>query len=229
MRINKFVALATGLSRRAADTAIASGRVEVNGSQPAVGDSIQDSDTVTIDKRSLTLPTQTITIMLYKPVGYVCSRNGQGSKTIYDLLPVKYHALKPVGRLDKDTSGLLLLTNDGVLANHLTHPRYEKEKVYTVVLDKTLSASDKTRLRHGVMLEDGVSRLQVEPRQSSHESRASASTSRPATYSVRLSQGRNRQIRRTFDALGYTVTKLHRTQFGEYRLGKLEAGSLIII
>jgi 23S rRNA pseudouridine2605 synthase len=122
MRLNKFIAQSTGLSRRAADAAIAQGRVSVNGREAALGKEVGESDTVVLDNSAITPAVNTVTIMLNKPVGYVCSRNGQGSKTVYDLLPPEYQQLKPVGRLDKDSSGLLLMTNDGDLAYELTHP-----------------------------------------------------------------------------------------------------------
>src|SRR4051812_22727125 len=109
MRINKYIAQATGLSRRAADTAIAVGRVLVNQQLPSVGYDVRPDDSVTLDGIAITPAVNTITIILNKPTGYVVSREGQGSKTIYDLLPPEYHTLKPVGRLDKDSSGLLLL------------------------------------------------------------------------------------------------------------------------
>jgi pseudouridine synthase len=154
--------------------------------------------------------------MLHKPVGYVCSRDGQGSKTIYDLLPTKLHQLKPVGRLDKDSSGLLLLTNDGELANRLTHPSFEKEKVYEISLDKPLARPDRAQIEQGVLLEDGLSKLQVKPLGNEH-------------WQVTMREGRNRQIRRTFSALGYRLQALHRTQFGTYRLGRIAPGEYTVV
>ena len=204
MRINKFVAIASGLSRRAADVAIAQGRVRVNDRAPLIGQEISLTDVVTLDGQRLSAPTETTTIMLNKPVGYVVSRDGQGSRTIYDLLPAEYHHLKPVGRLDKDSSGLLLLTDDGNLANELTHPRYDKQKVYEVTLDKALSSPDREQIEQGIQVEDYTSRLQLE--------------GAGEKWQVTMRQGKNRQIRKTFTALGYTVTKLHRTQFGPYQL-----------
>src|SRR5581483_8687429 len=131
MRLNRFVALATGTSRRHADVLIEQQRLRINDHLGQTGETVAANDTVTLDGQPLTLPA-TMTIMLNKPVGYVCSRQGQGSQTIYTLLPPELHHLKPVGRLDKDSSGLLLLTNDGQLANQLTHPSYRKEKVYEI-------------------------------------------------------------------------------------------------
>lgn len=216
MRINKYVALATGISRRAADSAIAEGRVLVNSAIPPSGYDTKKDDRVTLDGRAITPVVNIITIMLNKPAGYVVSRDGQGSKTIYDLLPGEYHSLKPVGRLDKDSSGLLLLTNDGQLANELTHPRYAKTKIYEVELEKPLEPLHRQMINdHGIQLEDGNSRLLLEKL-----------TDDARQWKVSMREGRNRQIRRTFAALGYNITRLHRTRFGIYSLGNLKTGKI---
>ena len=101
-------------------------------------------------------------MLINKPINIVCSHNGQGSKTIYDIIPSKYHNLKPVGRLDKDSSGLLLMTNHGRLSQQLTHPSFKKSKVYQVKLDSPLSIDDKQRIETGIILEDGVSKIQLQ-------------------------------------------------------------------
>ena len=210
MRINKFLARATGLSRRAADQAITEGRVTIDDRVAVPGDNVSEIVVIKLDGKELSLPTSTTTIMLNKPVGCVSSRQGQGSRTIYDLLPPEFHNLKPVGRLDKDSSGLLLLTDDGELANQLTHPRYAKTKIYQIELDKPLSEADRRQIEKGIELNDGLSRLGLKPLSNG--------------WQVTMTEGRSRQIRRTFAALGYHVTKLHRTQFGDYQLDKLPAG-----
>lgn len=214
MRLNKFVALATGMSRRKADQLIASGHIMVNNQPAMLGQTVNKTDVVTHNGATLKLKEIT-TIMLNKPVGYVCSRDGQGSRTIYDLLPTKFHSLKPVGRLDKDSSGLLLLTNDGDLANKLTHPSHQKNKVYQVQLNTPLSPEHKASLEKGIELDDGQSILQLKGKNKN--------------WQVSIHEGRNRQIRRTFSALGYTVDKLHRDIFGEYKLHLLAEGSFKII
>jgi len=219
MRINKFIAQATGLSRRAADQAIAEGKVTLNQQPARPGDAVQTSDVVTLDGQPLQLAPKTTTILLNKPVGYVCSRAGQGSRTIYDLLPPELHHLKPVGRLDKDSSGLLLLTNDGQLANELTHPRYVKQKVYEITLDKPLVGPDKVKIEQGVQIDDYTSRLQL----SVIENRTLKI--KDCSWRVVMSTGRNRQIRRTFAALGYEVKTLHRINFGTFALNELASGS----
>jgi 23S rRNA pseudouridine2605 synthase len=211
MRINRFVAQAIGLSRRAADSAIISGRVLINNQVAILGDQVAAGDSITLDAATLQLPTGR-TVMLHKPVGYISSRRQQGAApTIYALLPEELHTLKPVGRLDRDSSGLLLLTNDGALAQQLQHPSHGKTKRYLVWLNRPLAAAELKRLSAGVRLSDGLSRMQVEPH--------------AGHYIVSLQEGRNRQIRRSFAALNRRVTKLHRTEVGSYRLERLQPGS----
>lgn len=215
MRINKFVAQTSGLSRRAADAVIAEGRVAVDGKLAQTGQDITDQQ-VTLDGKQLRPVARQQTIIFNKPVGYVVSRNGQGSKTIYDLLPADLHNLKPVGRLDKDSSGLLLLTDDGVLAHQLTHPRFVKQKVYEIRLDKPLAPLHRQMIsERGIQLDDGPSRFSVERTNDGDD----------LNWRIIMHEGRNRQIRRTFAALGYDIKKLHRTQFGSYSLASLAAGS----
>ncbi|MDQ3123201.1 MAG: rRNA pseudouridine synthase [bacterium] len=217
MRLNQFLARHTDLSRRSADVAISEGRVEIDDILARLGDTVIDSDSVTLDGHKIIDRVKTQTIMLHKPVGYVCSRAGQGNKTIYDLLPAELKHLNPVGRLDKDSSGLILLTNDGELANQLTHPRNKKAKRYEVNLDKPLPPLHQQIISNtGIELEDGVSQLKLRPLNKSR-----------VQWEVIMHEGRNRQIRRTFDTLGYKVTNLHRTNFGEYRLQKLAYGEYI--
>jgi len=214
MRLNKFLALATGMSRRAADTAVSEGRVRINTQPATTGYDVRESDTVSLDGSVVTVATTKQTVILNKPAGYVVSRDGQGSKTIYELLPLELHNLKPVGRLDKESSGLLLITNDGELANNLTHPSHQKLKIYVIGLLKPLQSADENRIAKAVQLEDGPSKLDLK----------SLDTSRKR-WQVSMSEGRNRQIRRTFEALGYTVISLHRTHFGPYSLDDIKPGA----
>jgi 23S rRNA pseudouridine2605 synthase len=214
MRINRYIASATELSRRAADTAISEGRVLVNGNVPGPGDDVTEADEVTLDGRVITPDAQAVTVIFNKPRGYVVSRQGQGAQTIYELLPPEYQLLNPVGRLDKDSSGLLVLTNDGQLAHELTHPSRQKTKIYEVTLDQPLQPLHQQMITdYGVTLDDGPSRFQVVRLDPA-----------PQSYQITMTEGRNRQIRRTFAALGYTVTELHRTHFGPYVLDDLPAG-----
>ncbi|HUD10227.1 MAG TPA: pseudouridine synthase [Candidatus Saccharimonadales bacterium] len=215
MRLNHFIAQASGLSRRAADRAIAEGQVLVNGHPAVLGQDITDANSVTLNQRKLVLPKTTTIVIFNKPIGYVSSRDGQGSKTIYDLLPLELHSLKPVGRLDKDSSGLLLLTDNGQLAHELTHPRFYKEKVYEIELDKSLEPEDQVKIEAGIQLDDGLSKLKLKKLPSKQ------------AWQVTMHEGRNRQIRRTFTALGYNIAKLHRVKFGNYELGRLKQGQLL--
>jgi 23S rRNA pseudouridine2605 synthase len=213
MRLNKFIAQATGMGRRSADAAIGRGRITVNALSAQVGQMVTDQDIIALDGQpvTLTLASDVTTILLNKPVGYVVSRNGQGSKTVYDLLPEEYQTLKPIGRLDKDSSGLLVMTNDGQLAHDLTHPSQRKAKLYEVSLNRPLLPLHQQMIAdYGILLDDGSSKFQLE--------RMLGNTHWQAT----MHEGRNRQIRRTFAALGYTVTQLHRISFGPYTLASVK-------
>ena len=217
IRLNKFLAERLGVSRREADDLIADGKVLVNDKPAILGARIDKNDKVCYNKSIIPFETDYLYIAMNKPVGYVCSRRAQGSApTLYDLLPEEYKKLKTVGRLDKDSSGLILLTNDGDFAFQMTHPKFHKEKVYEVELDRLLEPLHQQMISdYGIMLDDGPSKFKVV-----HDENK---------YIVILSEGRNRQIRRTFAALGYHVTKLHRTTFGKYELSGLKPGKCAII
>ena len=215
MRLNKFIALSLGVSRRKADELIEQGQILVNGDRAVLGRQISQSDTVLYNSRELHIQPKKL-ILFHKPVGYLCSRASQGgAPTIYELLPKSLHHLKPVGRLDKDSSGLILLTNDGDFTHQMTHPSFYKMKRYLVTLDQPLQPLHRQMINDfGVQLPDGPSRLTLERQHEGDDRR----------WIVQMSEGRNRQIRRTFAALGYTVKKLHRTDFGNYSLGGMKRG-----
>ena len=212
-RLNKFVALCLGMSRRQADELIEQGKIIVNNQSAKLGQQITNGDKITYNNKPLSIKDYQL-ILLNKPVGYVCSRAAQGNTpTIYKLLPKAFAHLKPVGRLDKDSSGLILLTNNGDLAHRLTHPSFHKIKRYIVTINLPLQPLHRQMISDfGVQLTDGHSKL---TRQYEGDDRR---------WIVTMSEGRNRQIRRTFTALGYTVTKLHRTNFGNYSLDDLKRG-----
>ena len=216
MRLNKWIAAHSHYSRRKADELIAAGRVTINGHTAGMGVQVTETDKISIDQKPVqaSFNTKTMTLMINKPVGYVCSRKGQGAPTVYSLIPVQFHHLDIVGRLDKDSAGLLLLTNDGELHQRLTHPSYEKEKVYRVLLSGPLSAEHEAQIKQGVELTDGISKLGL---------KALDDTRR--YWEVRMHEGRNRQIRRTFATLLYGVESLTRFAFGEYTLGTLTSGT----
>lgn len=218
VRLNKYLALQLGVSRRQADIYIEKGRVQVAGVAAVLGQRIDpnQTDQVTLDSKPVKTDTKFRYVLFNKPVDYVCSRKQQGdSPTIYAILPADFQALKPVGRLDRNSSGLLMLTNDGDYAHKMTHPSFYKIKIYEVELDSDLAPLHQQMINdHGITLEDGLSQLTLE-RLSDDQRRS---------WRVTMSQGRNRQIRRTFDSLGYTVVKLHRTNFGEYAVDDIKPG-----
>ena len=241
IRLNKFLAERLGLSRREADEIISAGKVKIDGQTAQLGARVDYSSKVWYNGSIIPFDTDYLYIAFNKPVGYVCSRRAQGSTpTIYDLLPTKYRQLKTVGRLDKDSSGLILLTNDGDFAYQMTHPKFHKEKIYEVELDRPLEPLHQQMISdYGVMLDDGPSKFTViasaggatggtpAARRRMPRTVGEAAMTGPVErlrFTVILSEGRNRQIRRTFAALGYRVTALHRTQFGPYQLASLAPG-----
>jgi len=257
IRLNKFLAERIGVSRREADELISGGRITIDGKPATLGARIDKIAKVCYNGKTIPFETDFLYLAMNKPVGYVCSRRAQGeAPTIYTLLPEKYHSLKTVGRLDKDSSGLILLTNDGDFAFQMTHPKFHKEKIYEVELDRPLEPLHQQMISdYGVMLDDGPSRFTVvssattalghiatpstgddskgDPhgayRRGGKESAGPVEQMARTHLTVILSEGRNRQIRRTFAALGYRVTSLHRTTFGKYELSGLEPGKYVII
>ncbi len=247
LRLNKFLAERLGVSRREADDLISKGKVTIDDKPAILGARIDKTSKVCYNNKTVPFENDFLYLAMNKPIGYVCSRRAQGSApTLYELLPEKYQKLKTVGRLDKDSSGLILLTNDGDFAFQMTHPKFHKEKVYEVELNKPLEPLHQQMISdYGVMLDDGPSKFTVirleTPLLRGFRSAAARDlvpaargdgpaghdpkkTVSQALYTVILSEGRNRQIRRTFAALGYRVTKLHRTKFGIYELNNLPSG-----
>lgn len=219
IRLNKYLAQKLGISRRKADELIDSGKVTINGAKVSLGSQINLSDEIAVNGKQVESGDLDFTyIMLHKPVGYVSSRKQQGdTPTIYELVPQKYRNLKTVGRLDKDSSGLILLTNDGDFTQSMTHPSFYKIKKYNVSLSDPLQPLHQQMISDfGVELPDGPSKMSLERVDESRKN-----------WIVTMSEGRNRQIRRTFASLGYTVTDLHRTDFGPYNLGDLSVGEVI--
>ncbi len=214
-RLQKCIAQATGLSRRKAEEVIAEGRVRVNGvivSDQGTQASLLD-DVIEVDGEKLKVPDQSHYILLHKPRRVVTTRSDpEGRPTVMELLPAEFQSLYPVGRLDFESEGLLLLTNDGNWANELMHPRYEVEKEYEVTVKNPLHPADQRKLTQGVRLEDGPGHF------------LSIRLIRDTTYSVIVGEGRNRFIRRMFSALDNEVSRLVRVRIGRLGLGSLRAG-----
>ena len=213
MRLNRFLAAAGIGSRRQCDALIEAGRVTVNG-KPCTDFSFQpgERDHVKVDGKlvHVDLP---FTIILHKPAGFVSTKSDPHARdTIFDLLPGKFPRLFNVGRLDAQSEGLLILTNDGDLAQRLTHPRYKIDKEYEVTLDRPWDPALTPRLLRGISL-DGQ-RAQI----------ARLHSVTPTRLRVILRQGINRQIRRMFYAVGYEVERLVRIRIGNLRLGDLPCG-----
>lgn len=221
IRLNKYLALELGVSRREADNLIATQKVSINGQIATLGTRVLNTDKVAVNDKIIGSNVKFQYIILNKPVGYVCSRKQQGDNpTIYSILPKELHNLKPVGRLDKDTSGLIILTNDGNFAHQMTHPSFHKVKTYQAKLDKDLEPLHQQMIcDYGITLTDGISKLGLT--RIDEDNRKS--------WNITMHEGRNRQIRRTFSALGYTVVKLHRSNFGNYSLGDIKPKNYKII
>ena len=219
MRLNKYLASCGAASRRGADELIRSGRVKVNAAvitEP--GARVEtDNDTVTLDGKKVTPVSKMTYIMLYKPKGCITSvRDDKGRKTVYDYLDVEVPHLVPVGRLDYDTEGLLLLTNDGELANRLTHPSGEVPKTYLVRAEGQFPEHILAKLRKGVEI-DGVKTKRSKVKLLEQDEKE-------GKLLVTITEGRNRQIRRMFEAVERNVVFLKRMAIGELRLGGLARG-----
>lgn len=209
-RLNKFLAQKLGISRRQADELISDKKVKINGKIAELGARFKVNETITLgDKKLSTDQAEFLYVLFNKPKGFVCSRKKQGDNdTIYAILPKEFRSLKPVGRLDKDSSGLLLLTNDGDFAFEMTHPKFRKIKEYVVELKEPLAPLHQQMIADfGINLPDGKSQLGLERIDEARKK-----------WRVIMSEGRNRQIRRTFSAVGNEVKELHREVFGNYRL-----------
>ena len=213
VRLNKFLAMCGYESRRAADRLIAEGRVEVNGKAvDTPGLRVMPTDFVKVDGRRA-VPQEEVVILLNKPRGYVCSRDAQGAiGTVYDLLPAKYRHANYVGRLDADSEGLLIFTNNGSMCQNLAHPSGGVEKEYWVTLDQAFDSSVLIQLLKGVRIPEGQAKAKYVSRLSARRA------------CVVLEQGLKRQVRQMFACLGLRVKKLVRVRIGSLWGGDLEPG-----
>jgi 23S rRNA pseudouridine2605 synthase len=226
-RLQKFIASTGYLSRRRAEEAIVQGRVSVNGTVVTeLGIKVDPAhDQVSVDGKLLRAIASRRTILLNKPRRVMTTMSDpEGRKTVMELLPANFQTLKPVGRLDFDSEGLLLLTEDGELANRIAHPRYGIHKVYRVRVRKIPSAQTLRQLTTSVTLSDGPGRFEkVNP---VGEPRIVGGV--PETeLEITVSEGRNRFIRRMLDEVGHPVQRLLRIQVGGLRLGPLKSGEYL--
>ena len=212
MRLNAYLARAGLASRRGADDLIKAGRVLVNGEPGQLNTFVESRDRVTVDGAPVSLQ-RLAYLLLHKPAGVVTTaRDPQGRPTVVELVP-KEPRVVPVGRLDADTTGVLLLTNDGPLAHRLAHPRYEIEKVYEAEVGGRPDEDVLRALREGVELEDGPT--------------APAKVRRVGDHRIELTihEGRNRQVKRMFDAVGHPVRSLHRSAYAGLTVQGLAPGA----
>ncbi|MEL7415230.1 MAG: pseudouridine synthase, partial [Pseudomonadota bacterium] len=218
MRLNRFLARAGVASRREADTLIADGRITVNGTVTTeMGVKVTADDRVEVDGKPVR-PTDLAYVLLNKPLDTLTTvRDDRGRKTVLDLVSIPNRlksALFPVGRLDKDTTGALLLTTDGELAHRLMHPSHGAEKLYLVEVNEPVAENDLDRLRRGVDLDDG-------PARADHVAFVDAD---PTRFALRLHEGRNRQVRRMVEAIGRRVESLDRVGYAGLDLASLRRG-----
>jgi 23S rRNA pseudouridine2605 synthase len=219
VRLQKYLSQAGVASRRQAEVLIRAGRVRLNGVVVTeLGTKVRPgADRVMVDGREVA-QARPVWIALHKPRGVVSTRRDpQGRRTVYDLLPPAHRRLFHVGRLDLDSEGLLLLTNEGEAAHRLLHPRYGVERVYEVEVDGRPARATLERLTRGVPLEDGVARA--------HGVRALRGAPGRGRLRLALREGRKREVRRMLEAVGHPVVRLVRVQYGPVRLGDLPAGA----
>jgi len=219
MRINKFLATSGVASRRASDELIMDGVVKINGKIAKLGDEVDFNDCVTVNGKVVNTVKKYDYYIMNKPKGYVCTvKDDKGRKTVMDLLPPNIKRVFPIGRLDYDSEGLLLFTNDGDLAFKLTHPKNEIPKTYVVKTEKPVSDEDLGKLRSGVVI-DGVKTKKCNVRLI--ETLKSGSK-----LHVTITEGRNRQIRKMFEAVNNNVDFLKRIKIGDMTLSGLNRGEV---
>ena len=217
MRINKYLAQCGVASRRECDRLIAEGKVTVNGRPAGLGDDVNDGDNIKVEGRPVTVKKNEY-YLLNKPKGYLCTvSDDKGRKTVMDILGDGVGRVYPVGRLDYDSEGLLILTTDGELAQHLTHPSNEVPKTYLVKVEGRLTEADLNPIRSGIEIDGYVTK----------KCRAHiVETNKNYTkVELVLREGKNREIRKMFAAIGREVTLLKRTKVGELTLRGLDRGA----
>jgi pseudouridine synthase len=216
--LNRFLALAAVSSRRGAEEYIREGRVTVNGEPSTdLATQVSPDDRVQVDGRLVRVQ-EFVYVLFHKPAGFITTRSDDKlRKTIYDLLPARLRNLTHVGRLDRESEGLLILTNDGDLAFRITHPKFKLEKEYLVTLDREFQPEDAAKTRKGVYLSEGRARFDAIQKINPYQVR------------VVLTQGLKRQVRRVLAALNYKVKRLQRTRIGPLTVRDLGPGEIRLL
>lgn len=214
MRINKYIAKSGIASRRKADELIEQGKISVNGKiMNSLGYDVKDSDIVKFEDKIIKPIKDKYYFMLNKPIGYASTHSRKfDDKIIFDLIDIDTK-LFSIGRLDKDSRGLILITNDGDIYNNVIHPRNEIFKKYIIIIDKDFDFSDKKKIEDGVDIGDYItnpSKIKIIDKK---------------TLQIEINEGKNRQIRRMFEAYNYEVIDLNRISIGDIKLGDLPIGS----
>ena len=219
IRLQKALALLTGLSRRQAEKLVVAGKVKVNGKKAQIGQKVDlTKDKLELEGKPVSGLKELNYLIVYKPTGVITSRSDElGRKTIMELLPKKYQHLFPVGRLDYDSEGLVLLTNDGDLAYKLTHPKFEVEKVYQVKPDRKLSSAAFSHLKKGMC----IGKHKVVPR--------TLKRLADGGIEITLTSGQKHVVRKLFKHAGYEVVVLKRVRLGLFELGNLKPGQYQLV
>ncbi len=213
MKIIRYLSQATGISRRKAEKEVKSGKVSINGKVAEFWQEVKKADIVKYNKKIIKLPKNPTIVILNKPKGYLTARyDPKGRKTVMDLLPKKFRHLKPIGRLDKESEGLLVLTDAGQKIFELTHPKFEKEKEYVLQLKDPVSENLVRKFKKGIKLREGLAKADKIKKLKRNE------------ILVVLHQGYKRQLRRMVKECGNEVVKLVRTKMGSFKLGDLKSG-----
>ncbi len=220
MRLNKFLALAGLASRRGADELISAGRVVVDGKTAKLGTEVTGKEKIQLDGKAIEVgEVKKVYFLMNKPKGVVTtSKDTHGRKTVIDLVPSRRERVFPVGRLDQDTTGLLILTNDGELAYRLTHPKYGVEKKYQLLVDGRVKKDEVEGMKNGIRLEEGMT--------GKAKVRVIEENDEVGLIEMVIHEGKKRQIRRMCEVVGWDLRELRRVAVGSVELGKLKEGEV---